>query len=393
MSDANLLDVLYAFHAELAGSATTRLEKLVMTLPYPPVDATRESRLIDDVCVLLHDDTTATRAKVQRWIKQVLLRAQRGRAWWFLNRSAVSTLPAAADVLDLMGSIDRVRSVLAGKVLLSQIPLPDLLRLRQETSEGLNGGDIGYYALEAGHRLHFWPAPAAATRLQVIYTVPMAVDSVPEEWETIILDGVLGLYGRHFDRDSLTQDPGFFEQRFLAALKEANRESADSQTGHPVREVGTQRVADPVSDGIAPLPVIEIGGEGTSLPRLDVINAWTNKQKFNGEIFLYQPAPATQDTSTILLVSQVRNGLLVCNPSADITLGVPTGANLDDSVWDADLALDWSVINTGLAANVVTLSAGAGHTLIGSVEIAGGASGRFRTRKVSAGVFVTYRLM
>jgi hypothetical protein len=193
-------------------------------------DSTREARLVSDVCALLHDQTTATQDKIKRWLRQVLLRAQRGRNWWFLSRSRVSELPAGFDIFDMVGEIDRISSFMWGQYPIDLVSLSYLQTLRGRNGT-LNAGDVRFYALESGHRVHLWPAPATTEDIRLVYRLKITIENVPEEWEPILMDGVLGLYGRHFDRDALTQDPEIFEHRFFSGLNECNRESTDLMIG------------------------------------------------------------------------------------------------------------------------------------------------------------------
>jgi hypothetical protein len=87
---------------------------------------------------------------------------------------------------------------------------------------------MALYAVEAGRRLHFWPAPHEDTPLLLHYQRPMALALVPTDLEPVIVHGVLGRYGRHWDRDALTQDPASFEQRYVQELVNAGRDSWDA---------------------------------------------------------------------------------------------------------------------------------------------------------------------
>jgi hypothetical protein len=191
--------------------------------PFPRQDASREERILTDLADLMHaprDDDFDRRAL--RWIGHVLAIAARGRKWWFLENVAGTTLKSGADMIDLRGHVDRVAAVYAPKRL-HLLSLAEITELRQAATVAgrPNAGEPTHYANEAGRRIHLWPAPATATRFAVLYQRPMAIELVPDEWESIIVDGVLGRYGRHFDRDALTQDPAEFERRFYDALRTA----------------------------------------------------------------------------------------------------------------------------------------------------------------------------
>lgn len=197
--------------------------------PYPAADFEREGRIVDDLIELMHGPATeAHRARAKRWIWHVMNHAKRGRAWWFLENMARRELSVGQDVIDLVGHFDRVKAVFAPKRL-TQCALSDVIARREEHTKRYwaNGGEPKVYALEAGRRLHLWPAPAGATPFAVLYLRPMMLPILPEEWETILLDGVIGRYGRHFDRDALIEDPASFERRYLRAVREAASDSHD----------------------------------------------------------------------------------------------------------------------------------------------------------------------
>lgn len=188
---------------------------------YPGVDGDREARVIQDIADLLHESapSSETIRKAKRWIQQVLWDAEERRRWWFLDAVASRWLNVGDDAVDIKGHINQVVAVWAPKRL-QQMSLSELLQLRQDrlANGGLNAGEPQRYALEAGRRIHLWPAPAKRYPFCVYYARPMHIALVPNNWEGIILDGVLGKYGRHFDRDALTQDPAEFEARYERRL-------------------------------------------------------------------------------------------------------------------------------------------------------------------------------
>lgn len=197
--------------------------------PFPAQDNSREDRVVSDVCDLLHDAGEATKTKVKRWIAHVLSEANRREGpWWFLRNYAQTTLQAGNDVIDIKGHVDRIGAIWGPKRL-RLMPFGALIDLRMNAlaDNRPNAGTPSRYALEAGRRVHLWPAPAAATAFGMLYYRPLVLPICSPEWEDIVLDGVLGLYGRHFDRDALTQDPQFFEQRFYRKLRGAKTEHHD----------------------------------------------------------------------------------------------------------------------------------------------------------------------
>lgn len=192
-------------------------------------DPDRESRVVDDICALLHDDTDKTKALAVRWIKGVLLRVQRLRSWWFVVASHQTMLDTGVDIVALTGGVDRVKAVWCPRRLVS-VPLSELLEKRMGATGNntRNAGIPTHYAVEAGYRLHLWPAPQSLTAFAIVYTRPLSIDGLPDEWEPFLLDGVLGYYGQHFDRDALTQSQEYFEQRFVRAINNLNIEHFDA---------------------------------------------------------------------------------------------------------------------------------------------------------------------
>jgi len=65
------------------------------------------------------------------------------------------------------------------------------------------------------------------TPFGILFTRPMDLAIVPDFWETIVLNGVLGTFGRHFDRDALASDPKEFERRYEAQLGRGNTDTWD----------------------------------------------------------------------------------------------------------------------------------------------------------------------
>ena len=186
----------------------------------------RIDRVVSDVLALLHDDGEGARERAMRWVAHVLNDASLRQAgpWWFLKKRATATLGIGADVIDLRGDIEDIVAVYApGR--LQRATIEDITNKRATAAaEGApNAGTPSAYAIEAGNvvRLHLWPSPAAAVALQVLYTRPLDLAIVPAYWETLILNGVIGQFGRHFDRDQLTADPAEFEKRYERQLRAA----------------------------------------------------------------------------------------------------------------------------------------------------------------------------
>lgn len=199
--------------------------------PFPAADHERENRIVQDVADLLHEPQPSdeTTRKIKRWIQHVLSLAAQDRKWWFLENVATVTLEPGQDIIDFTGHIDKVVAAYGPKRL-NKLSLAAItaLRMDAEANSLPNAGPLTHYALEAGRRLHVWPAPSADTSFAVLYTREMHPAILPDNrWEAIVLNGVLGMYGQHFDRDALTQNPEYFESRFYRQLVNASKDSWD----------------------------------------------------------------------------------------------------------------------------------------------------------------------
>ena len=104
-----------------------------------------------------------------------------------------------------------------------------------------------------------------------------------------------------------------------------------------------------------------------------------------------QPDPAELNATGALNAAAVLTGLVTSTTGAAVTGSLDSGSTFDASgVYDVNDSVDWSVINTG--GNTFTVAPSPDHTLVGAATVSASTSGTFRTRKVSAGVFVTYRI-
>lgn len=104
-----------------------------------------------------------------------------------------------------------------------------------------------------------------------------------------------------------------------------------------------------------------------------------------------QGTPGVLNATGTLTAAMIAAGIVTSTTAAAVAATVDTGTVMDAAL---DMAIgdsfDWSAIATG--ANAFTVTAAAGHTLVGSGVVATATSGRFRTRKTAANTFVTYRL-
>lgn len=105
----------------------------------------------------------------------------------------------------------------------------------------------------------------------------------------------------------------------------------------------------------------------------------------------YQGDPVAVNVTGAVSAAAILGGIVTSTTAAAVAGTIPTGTVMDEaSEFAIGDAVDWSVIATG--ANAFTVTAAAGHTIVGTAVVATVTSGRFRTRKTAANTFVTYRL-
>ncbi len=199
---------------------------------YPPPDPERESRIVKDVISLmkLQNDKAST-DRVARWLFLTLIKAQvyTRLPWWFARRLFACMVYPGQDVFDLQGELDKIISAFC-PVKLNIRPMDYIINQRSSahTHQRNDCGEPCYYAIHGG-RLHLWPAPDEPMMLCVTYSLHLTPDIVPQEWESYLLDGVIGLYGRHFDSSGLLEKADEFVSRFYAGLKASRSEHYDSE--------------------------------------------------------------------------------------------------------------------------------------------------------------------
>ena len=113
-------------------------------------------------------------------------------------------------------------------------------------------------------------------------------------------------------------------------------------------------------------------------------------------LFVAQPTPSAVDASATLTIAQLLTRIITTNSATAVAFTLPTGTLTDAGILGGLLlvnqSFDWSIVNTGSAVGVVTVSGGTGNTLVGSGILAITTSATFRTRKTAANTFVTYRV-
>ena len=105
----------------------------------------------------------------------------------------------------------------------------------------------------------------------------------------------------------------------------------------------------------------------------------------------FQPTPGTLNATGTLTAALILGGIVTSTTGAAVAATLDTGAIMDlAATFAIGDAFDWSVINTG--GNTFTVTASAGHTIVGVAAVVTVTSARFRTLKTAANTFVTYRL-
>ena len=202
---------------------------------YPTPDDQRQDRIVQDVIDLMklrNDDII--KAKVRRWLDFTLIKAQRFNRlpWWFARRLFGCKVYEGQDVFDLQGQLDRFISIFCPGRLRAK-PMDYIIQQRAESDyyHQANSGIPEYYALHGG-RLHLWPAPDAEMMLCISYSILLTPAIVPPEWEAYLVDGIIGLYGRHFDSSGLLEEAAGFEAAFWEGIKATRAVHFDTEPTH-----------------------------------------------------------------------------------------------------------------------------------------------------------------
>jgi len=118
-----------------------------------------------------------------------------------------------------------------------------------------------------------------------------------------------------------------------------------------------------------------------------------------------QPTPTAKTVAVTLTAAELLTGIITGTHTAGATQAytLPTGTLMDAATsFETNEYFDWTLINlSAAAADTITVTAGAGHTVEGtmicqsahsSTGLVHGNGLRLRTRKTAANTFVTYRL-
>lgn len=105
----------------------------------------------------------------------------------------------------------------------------------------------------------------------------------------------------------------------------------------------------------------------------------------------FQATPGVLNATGTLTAAMILAGLVTSTTGAAVVATLDTGTIMDAAVtMAAGDSFDWSATATG--ANSFTVTASAGHTIVGSGVVATVTTGRFRTTKTATNTFITYRL-
>jgi hypothetical protein len=136
-------------------------------------------------------------------------------------------------------------------------------------------------------------------------------------------------------------------------------------------------------------PSFRVGGSDTDI-QLSLV------PKGLGIVLMNQQTPAAVTATGTLTIANLLTQIITSTSAIAVALTLPTGTLSDAGVSGGTSAVntsfDWAIINLGSSIGDVTLVAGTAHTIVGSVTVTVGTTGRFRSRKTATNTFVTYRV-
>ncbi len=111
-------------------------------------------------------------------------------------------------------------------------------------------------------------------------------------------------------------------------------------------------------------------------------------------VFMKYYQTSNSDVSATAAISSLISGLRTGTPTANITLTMPTGTNVDLNFQNLTngQGFEWNYINLAPATYTVTILANTGHTLVGNMVVQPNSSARFATVKLNTNQFITYRI-
>ena len=112
--------------------------------------------------------------------------------------------------------------------------------------------------------------------------------------------------------------------------------------------------------------------------------------------FNIQPTITTLSATATLTIAQLLSTIIQVTSASAVALTLPTGTLTDAGVLNGlgvtNNSFLWIVINTGSSSGAITMTAGTGHTYVGSATVAIGTSAQFQTVKTATNTYVTYRI-
>jgi hypothetical protein len=201
----------------------------------------------------------------------------------------------------------------------------------------------------------------------------------------------LGMLTAGYFATNSTSSNAFIFATGITAPLNGNGGSSQFQVSHTASAVNYAQVTGAVT-GTATIPRAPI----LSAQGSDANISLALFPKGTGIVYTNQNAPVAYDATNTLLIADILSQVITTTSAVAVSLTFPTGTLTDAGILAGNAAVntafEWSIINLGSAVGVITLIAGTGHTIVGSLTIAVGASARFKTRKTATNTYVTYRL-
>jgi hypothetical protein len=109
---------------------------------------------------------------------------------------------------------------------------------------------------------------------------------------------------------------------------------------------------------------------------------------------IVQAAPTALTAAATVTAAQLSNGLFTFDGTAG-NMTLPTVALVEAGIPNAvkvNAAFDFFVVNIDGGSDDVTVAAGTGWTLVGTMQVDNATSGHFRARKTGEGSWTCYRI-
>jgi hypothetical protein len=109
---------------------------------------------------------------------------------------------------------------------------------------------------------------------------------------------------------------------------------------------------------------------------------------------IVQAAPTALTAAATVTAAQLSNGLFTFDGAAG-NMTLPTVALVEAGIPNAvkvNAAFDFFVVNIDGGSDDVTVAAGTGWTLVGTMQVDNATSGHFRARKTGEGSWTCYRI-